>query len=355
MNYQDAKPLPMSVSNTATSGLAAERAAALPDTGIFRILVCRTSHSLGNTLLITPLLREIEATWPGAEIDIVTRNQIADEIFGGYASVRHVVRLPRHGVRHPLQLLRDLRRIRETHYDLAIDPDLRSRSGRALLSLSHARYKIGYAGARDASALTHAIDPQRAPKHAGQFPVDLLRASRRVVCSDYPPLDLRLTRREHEEGEEMLARVLARAPAHKGTIGIFANATGHKLLPSEWWREFLPAVEAHYGADYNLVEIVPASGRSMLDARYPAFYSSSVRKIAKVLSRLSLLITLDCGIMHLARASGTRVAALFTVTNPTEWGPYGEGAHVIDGANLGAAEVAQRMIAAVPANTLIRG
>ncbi|TLY53665.1 MAG: glycosyltransferase family 9 protein, partial [Gammaproteobacteria bacterium] len=99
-------------------------------------------------------------------------------------------------------------------------------------------------------------------------------------------------------------------------------------------------------------EIVPASGKSMLDARYPAYYSSSVRKIAKVLSQLSLLITLDCGIMHLARASGTRVAAVFTVTNAAQWGPYGEGAHVIDGADVSAAEVARRLIGELPAATL---
>ena len=93
----------------ATDAGAQSTVETLPDAGVFRILLCRASHSLGNTLLMTPLLREIEATWPGAEIDIVTRSQVADEVFGGYASVRHIVRLPRHGVRHPLQLLRDLR------------------------------------------------------------------------------------------------------------------------------------------------------------------------------------------------------------------------------------------------------
>src|SRR5579864_9139539 len=56
--------------------------APVPSFGIFRILICRVTHSLGNTLLVTPLVRELEATYPGAEIDIVTRSEVATDIFG---------------------------------------------------------------------------------------------------------------------------------------------------------------------------------------------------------------------------------------------------------------------------------
>src|SRR5690606_37540564 len=40
----------------------------VPDRGIHRILVVKISHTLGNTLLLTPLLQELEARFPGAEI-----------------------------------------------------------------------------------------------------------------------------------------------------------------------------------------------------------------------------------------------------------------------------------------------
>ena len=52
----------------------------LPAEGIHRILICRVSHTLGNTLLLTPLLRELQKIYPGAEIDVVTRSQVAEEI-----------------------------------------------------------------------------------------------------------------------------------------------------------------------------------------------------------------------------------------------------------------------------------
>ena len=326
----------------------------LRQAGILRILICRTSQSLGNTLLITPLLQEIETVWPGAEVDIVTRNSVATEVFVGYASVRHVYCLPRRAASRPFDFVRQLRRLRRNRYDLAIDSDPRSRSGRALLAQSHARYKLGFIGAGKRHAVTHGVAIAEAPCHAGQIPVYLLRQALHRSAIDYPPLDLRLDGAEREEGRAIIARLVAPTDprAKRGTIGIFANATGHKLLDSAWWRAFMPAIESAY-PDFNFVEIAPGSGESLLDCRYPIYYSSSVRKLAKVLSGLSMMISLDCGIMHLARASGTRTAAIFTVTDSSQWGPYGPGAHVVDGREQSPEQTARRLADAVPGDILL--
>src|SRR5579863_10358598 len=174
---------------------AAEPTDVLPAAGIFRVLICRISHSLGNTLLVTPLVQEIEAMWPGAEIDIVTRSAVAVDIFSTYSCVRNIYCLPQHGVRHPLRLLGQLRRMRQTSYDLAIDTDPRSQTGRALLLSSRARYKLGFANGQKSGRISHGVDPAGAPKHAGQIPVYLLRAASQRVASDYPLLDLRLDRK----------------------------------------------------------------------------------------------------------------------------------------------------------------
>ncbi len=323
----------------------------LRQTGILRILICRTSHSLGNTLLITPLLQEIEAIWPGAEIDIITRSPVAVDIFANFANVRHIYCLPKRAMQRPLQLLQHLQSLRRNRYDLAIDTDPRSRTGRALLSQSRARYKVGFVSERKRGTVTHAVEAALAPEHAGQKPVYLLRSAMHRVHLDYPALDVRLTNDEREQGREMLDRLVAREdgiePRTKKIIGVFANATGHKLLDRAWWRVFMPLVEAAY-PEFSFVEIAPASGVSMLDSRYPIYYTSSVRKLSKVLSGLSMLICLDCGVMHLARASGTKTAAVFTVTDTAQWGPYGPGAYVVECGGQTAEESARRLIAAVP-------
>lgn len=330
-----------------------EAGQALLPRGMFRILICRVSHSLGNTLLITPLLQEIEATWPGAEVDIVTRNPIAPEIFRGYSCVRDVISLPRQALRQPMMWWRNLRRLLRNEYDLAIDTDPRSQTGRALLLRSRSRYKLGFSGARKSGSIHCAVNPEEAPRHNGQYPVHLLRAALRRAGMPFPALDLRLTDAERALGADVLARVAAQAPAsrgRRGVIGVFANATGGKRLDASWWRGFMPVIDAHY-ADYAIVEIVPISAESMLDSQYPAYYSSHVRKLAAVLSQLSLLVCLDCGVMHLARASGTPTAAIFTVTDIEEWGPYGQGAFVIDACGRAPAEVARQLIETVAIET----
>jgi ADP-heptose:LPS heptosyltransferase len=327
----------------------------LPVAGVFRVLICRVSHSLGNTLLVTPLVQEIEALWPGAEIDIVTRSAVAAEIFSGYSCVRNIYCLPRHGLRNPLRLLRELKRMRATPYDLAIDTDPRSQTGRALLLRSRARYKLGFVSEKKGGAISHGVDPAGAPKHTGQFPVYLLRNALRRTAGDYPGLDLRLSRDEREQGRQILARLTAQTPGaatKKGIIGIFANATGPKYKDEAWWRDFMSIIESHF-ADFSLIEIVPADGKSMFGSRYPAYYSSSVRKLAKVLSGLSTLICLDCGIMHLARASGTATAAIFTTTDTDEWGPYGPGAYIVRGDQQTPEQIARRLIDEVPASAFL--
>ena len=86
-------------------------------------------------------------------------------------------------------------------------------------------------------------------------------------------------------------------------IGLFANATGNKRLEQAWWRELLERLPAGTSST-ALVEIVPAFGRSLLDDRYPAFFCTDLRKLAATLSALDVLVTGDCGVMHLACAAG---------------------------------------------------
>ncbi|MBV8820597.1 MAG: hypothetical protein JO022_19715, partial [Acidobacteriaceae bacterium] len=127
-----------------------------------------------------------------------------------------------------------------------------------------------------------------------------------------------------------------------GVIGVFANATGPKLQSPSWWASVLDVLERRY-PQTAFVEIVPAFARSMLRERYPMFYCSNLRRLAGLLSQLSLFVSTDCGVMHLACASGTPVTGIFTVTDSSEWGPYGPHDCVIDASELSPECVANRI------------
>src|SRR5690348_3479395 len=74
----------------------------LPRTGIHRVLICRSVHTLGDSLTLTPLLSELADTYPGAEVDIVCGCPVAGALFEAFPNVRAVHRMPRHIAGHLL-------------------------------------------------------------------------------------------------------------------------------------------------------------------------------------------------------------------------------------------------------------
>lgn len=324
----------------------------LPRTGIHRILICHISHTLGNALLLTPLIQELEATYPGAEIDIATRSGVAESLYGAYFSVSQIFRFPAHGFGHPLRLLRELRGMRKSHYDLVIDPDPKSQTGRIYLWLAKGKWKLGFESAKKSGGVTHAVPAESVPASKGKCQVALLRmALGETAQRDWPVPSIRLRDDERIHGRDALARVLATAkaqPGAKGVIGIFANATGDKLLGADWWNPFLEKLEKD-GADYRIVEIVPMFGRSMLGSRYPTYFSTDLRKLGSVLSALTAYVSADCGIMHLACASEAPTLGVFTRTRADEWGPYGAQNHAIHAYERAPADVAQEVLDIVAA------
>ncbi len=305
----------------------------LPRHGIHRILICHVSHTLGNTVLATPLLQDIERVWPGAEVDIVSRSPVAPQVYGAYPGVSRLIMLPAYGFAHPLTVWRCWRRMRAARYDLAIDTDPRSQTGRLWLLRARARCTLGYDGPRKSGRLSHPVPVEGMPRRKAWQPVHLLRRALGETDSSRPwPLpDLRLSADERACGRAMLVRIDgidAGSEDGPAVIGLFANATGNKRLEQAWWRALLERLPAGTSAKPP-VEIVPAFGRSLLDDRYPAFFCTDLRKLAATLSALDVLVTGDCGVMHLACAAGVPVIALFVATDADEWGPYGPHDHVL--------------------------
>ena len=321
----------------------------LPRAGIHRILICRTVHTLGDSLTLTPLLQELGALYPGAEIDIINGSPVAQSIYGQFFFVRRIFQLPAHALRHPLRTIGTLRAMKRSHYDLVIDPDPESQSGRLLTLWAHADRSVGFAGPKKSGKLTHEIAIPLEPGHKGTLPVYLIRSAigEPPGQREYPRMDIQLSAAERRQGRHTLDRLNRRQSipgGDKGSIGIYAFATGEKNLGSAWWNHFLRVFEPA-AAGYSLIEILPAFGHSPLDCRYPGFFSSDVRKLASVLANLSLYVSADCGVMHLASAAGARTAGIFTRTPLREWGPYGNSNRAIDARGRAPEQVAGDVLA----------
>lgn len=324
----------------------------VPQKGIYRILVCRPNHRLGNTILLTPLISELERLFRGAEIDIISEGNIAEEVFESFFSVRNVYCLPKRGFKHPVSFLGMLFKIRKTTYDLIVDPCLGSGFSRTLTRFLKGRYKLGFSDEPERSGLTHPAPCAVAQHHMAQRPINLLRWAVRAGATgnnDYPSLDIRLTDSECAHGRAAIANLLSASQQSVSppVVGIFANATGAKRYSASWWSEFIDAF-ASMSLASSLIELIPMHGHSMLGEEWPGYYSSDIRRMGAVMAGMDLVISADCGVMHLSVASKVPTVGLFCVTDSSVYAPYGKGSLALSTCGQSPAEVAAAIVRSFP-------
>ena len=287
------------------------------------ILICRPNTRLGNTLLMTPLLEEIEATLPSARVEILTACPAAHEVFREFPSVRRMHQLPFRGVRHPLRHLLTLLRVRQVRYDILIDPSPRSWTARFLTRHLAARLKLGFASAHENAGMDVLVPFEGAPAHMGDYPVYLLRRGLLGLESDAaredtPKLSIRLTDAERLAGRKEIDRLLG-ADGSGPVVAVAAHATGAKRFDVDWWRRMIANLRTREPAA-RVIEIRPPNGVAALP-ELPAYYSRRVRQVAAVLEAADCFVCADSGLMHLGAATDATTVGLFKVTESRLYTP----------------------------------
>ncbi|MEO7068426.1 MAG: lipopolysaccharide heptosyltransferase family protein, partial [Rhodanobacter sp.] len=249
----------------------------LPTKGIHRVLVCRPNHRLGNSVLISPLIAEVEALYPGAEIDLLG-SQATESLYIGRFRVHSVFVLPQKIARHLWLSVRVLRALRCCRYDLAIDACEGSQSGRIVLALAHATYKLGFPDPQlNPGSTWHDLEW---PAHLAHRSVFLLRhayaGSTRVA---YPALNLEVASVEKRVAVKVLAQICAGENGrYAAMVGIFPNATGAKCYSEQWWNQFVDTFQT-LCPRVQLIDVLAAHGRSQLGSRLPSYYSRDLHRM----------------------------------------------------------------------------
>lgn len=287
------------------------------------VLICRPNKRLGNLLLMTPLVQDLERVFPDCRIDLFVGGRLAPVIFESDPHVQNIFQLPGKPFKNIFSYLGVWLSLRRRRYDLAINVIEYSSSGKISTLVARATYKL----------LTDEAGPIRSHpdyRHAGKYPVYALRnyLTRLGIPepdAPVPTLELKMRPEELEAGKNILSNIF---PNEKETIGIFTFATGAKCYPPSWWKPFYERLKAAY-PDYNILEILPKENVSQIEFKAPTFYSLDVREICAVMKNLRVFIGADSGMMHLASASGTSTIGLFSVTDEKVYGPYGNGSAAV--------------------------
>lgn len=293
------------------------------------ILICRPNHRLGNLLLITPLLDEIEKMFPTAKVDIFIKGGLGPIVLKEFKNVNKFISLPKNHFKQLHLYLLIWLKIPSKKYDLVINIDPHSSSGKISTKISRGKYKLY--GIEEIEG-----KESRCHKHMAKRPVFLLQnlfgyENINTISS----LDLHLSESEKLQGKEKLQRTVLN---NKPTISIFTYATGNKCYSKDWWMELYSGLQENF-PQYNIIEILPKENVSQIDFSAKSFYSTEIREICSFISNTEIFIGADSGMMHLAVASGAPVAGLFSVTKTEVYEPYGQKNFALNTNELSISEI----------------
>jgi heptosyltransferase-2 len=300
-----------------------------------RILVVEY-WNLGDVIMELPFLQNLRIQFPNAHIAFLTSPKCVPLTAGqGLVDETIVVRVPwaQHYSRwrkyNPfsplwLEFLRTLVLLRGRNFDLAFTAraDIRENF---ILWLVNVRRRVGYAFGGGGFLLTDPATPDLARPHFSNRWLRLLEHLGKPILTRQPHLQLK------EEERKWADQYLAERGVTAGEL-IVAIHPGARSAIRQWGENNFAAV-ADRLAEKFAVKILwfqdPGQLSQALKPRQCIPLSLPLSQFIAVLDRCDMFICNDSGPMHIATALGVPVVGIFGPTEPTWFGPLGEGHQVV--------------------------
>lgn len=298
-----------------------------------KILV-RATNWLGDAVMSLPALRTLRARFPEAEITVLARPWVA-ALYEGERSIDRVIPLAvASGPRDWAAKWKLGRALRRENFDLAVLlPN--SFESAAIVWLSGARRRIGYARDGRSSLLTDAIDPPKpgeTPRHERYYYPELLRraglidALPQIDAIHFDSLDAARTR-----GKAAFAARAISGPV----IGVNPGAAfgGAKRWLPERFAEAARQLAERHGAT---VAIFGSASERELCGQVAAACGgvnlageTTLREFIDMTAACLLCLANDSGAMHIAAAVAVPSVTVFGPTDETATGPTGPTARLV--------------------------
>jgi heptosyltransferase I len=296
-----------------------------------RILLVKLS-SFGDVLHALPTLEALRDAYPLAHITWLVEAAYAP-LLSGHPALDEVWIAPRLrpaeflSGSNPAALRRLVQQLRTRPFDLVVDVQGLIKSA-VWVALARSPRKVGYDKTRELSylALTERVPPFDPEAHA---------VWRYLNLAHYvgAPLPLPRFRLGLDAAVDSVALIPGRSDRPLAVLHPGARWAS-KLWPPASWASL---AEWFYGQGFQVAITGSAADRELVaslvrQSRAPLFNlagRTSLAQLAGILRQARLAVTTDTGVMHLAAALGTPLAALFGPTAPWRSGPFGDGHQVV--------------------------
>lgn len=303
----------------------------------YKVLVISLA-GIGDTLLATPLLHELRANFPDAQIDALVLWAGSRDLLEGNPHLNQVFQKNLFKA-SKLETLRFLQPLRKTHYDVSINTHPQSRIHYRLLArLLGARLRLSHkyecVGALD-RFLVNRLLPQDYERHSVEQNLDFLAMLGKGQVLRKHELEIFLSPAEHRWAEAFLK---SHGLSERRRLGLHIGSGGTKNLmlkrwPVEHYIKLLGKVRKTwpdlavllFGGPEEEPELneVLALNNSPRVLRVP---SDNLRQAAVLMQRCSVFLSVDTALMHLAAA--VKVPRQIVIEAPTfnkTNEPYGNG------------------------------
>ncbi|MFI5251887.1 MAG: lipopolysaccharide heptosyltransferase II [Bacteroidota bacterium] len=302
--------------------------ALLEKSRVQKILIIKL-RAIGDVVLSTATLKNLRTAYPHARIDFLTEYYCKDVVEGN-PDIDSIIAF-NNKEESGLSLVR---RIRSGRYDLVIDLFGNPRS--AIVTLfSGAFYRVGYRFGWRKYCYSIVVEPRGGEKHNIDFNLDALKEIDIPVIDRTPvfPLsdDAKRFAQDFFKNKNLLGKLVVVLNPGGGWYTKRWKLHSYAGLAKKFRKEFDAKILICWGpGEQAIAEEI----RLALDGEADLTPRTSLKELAAILERCSLMITNDSGPMHIAAAMGTPIVALYGPTRPELQGPESKKAVVVQKKDL---------------------
>lgn len=282
-------------------------------------------RSVGDVILLTPLIRNLKASYPSSEIDLMV-NKGTEVLVLHNPNIDHIILHDRFKLRamsiwqRIKAEFKNLMNVRKSHYDIIISSD----RGAQIAYFSNAKIRIGRSGGKgyiNKNAFTHYFSFQ-GERHIVDLNLDPLRLLSLPINDK--GLDVYYSSKDNDKAREVIKDTGKFVHIHPVSQCMYKCIDDKVMAQIIDYCELelkTKAVLTAAPVDQELARVANILKHTKskpidLSGKLTLLETTALNKLAQ------MLIVVDTAIMHIATANDVPVLAFFGPTAVDNWGPW---------------------------------